>query len=116
MHFWQLKTFWRECKVCEDDIEIHSFQEISTDPPIALSSLDKFDPLVKRVVDEMIKFKDFFMNSMRNDFDNNDLTSFWLRKTKKPVLSVLLTRKDASSEYEIFRGSIPHPGSLIFIK
>ena len=35
MHFWQLKTFWSENKLCEDDLEQHSFEEISTEPAIS---------------------------------------------------------------------------------
>lgn len=32
MHYWQLKTFWHQAKICWDDIEWHSFEEICTTP------------------------------------------------------------------------------------
>jgi hypothetical protein len=42
-------------QVCMDDIECHSYQEIETIAPNVVSSLD---PMIKLVVDEMLKFKD----------------------------------------------------------
>lgn len=87
MHFWQLKTFWSENYVCDDDVEYHSFEEISTEPAVEITQTDS---LVQLVVDEMFNFITDFRITCNCD---NDLTSFWLRKTKKPVLAVLLVQK-----------------------
>jgi hypothetical protein len=70
MHFWQLKTFWYETKVfslgasaalnsssqiCMDDIECHSYDEISAAPPMQVANVDDS---VKLVVEEMLRFKE----------------------------------------------------------
>lgn len=74
MHFWQLKTFWYEMKasvfnnlyllslnyvyvliqICEDDIELHTYQEISTSPAVSYNDVSS---QVKLVVDEMKNFR-----------------------------------------------------------
>lgn len=75
----------------EDDIEFHTYEEIATEPAIALNNSEKetFDPLVVAVIDEMALFRAEFAKVMTQQVDH-DLSTFWLRKTKKPVLSVLL--------------------------
>ena len=101
MHFWQLKTFWHESKLCEDDIECHSFEEISTEPAI---SVDQTDKTVMLAVAELIKFKSEFELIRDDPSIQTDLSSFWLRKTKKPVLAVLLTQKPGQKP-KLHRGS-----------
>ena len=32
LHFWQLKTYWHEAILTVDDIEMHSFKDMETDP------------------------------------------------------------------------------------
>ena len=39
LHFWQLKTFWHQGIISEDDIEYHSFEEVSTIPAIQVSQV-----------------------------------------------------------------------------
>jgi hypothetical protein len=109
MHFWQLKTFWRKKQVCEDDIECHSFEEIATEPATALTSLEngvlvcktQADPLVNLVIDDMNAFRTEFTQQLSTT--SNDISSFWLRKSKKPVLAVLLVKKDGESP-KLYRG------------
>jgi hypothetical protein len=101
MHFWQLKTFWNETKVCDDDMEFLSFEEISTEPA---QTIDQTDPSVRLAVAEMIRFKEEF-EFIRNDPSiETDLASFWLRKTKKPVLAVLLVQKPGQKP-KLYRGT-----------
>ena len=38
LHFWQLKTFWHNTIISEDDIEAHSFEEIDTVPATLTST------------------------------------------------------------------------------
>jgi len=40
-HFWQIKTFWNECKICLDDIEHHTFEVIAAEPAIRVDEADK---------------------------------------------------------------------------
>lgn len=84
-HFWQLKTFWHETKICDDDIEVHSFEHMSVRPAI---EVEKADPDIQMVVEEMKQFRVDFLATLRKG--ENDIRRFWLRKTQKPVLAVLL--------------------------
>jgi hypothetical protein len=81
-HFWQLKTFWHESKIVNSDIEVHSFEEMETLPPVETEQLHG-RPLVKQVVNEMKKFRDDFTRILSNTSEgSNDISAFWLRKSK----------------------------------
>ena len=65
----------------EDDIEFHTYEEIATEPAIALNNREKetFDPLVVAVLDEMALFRAEFNNVMtQQSYDDHDLATFWL--------------------------------------
>lgn len=85
-HFWQLKTLWHDSKLSDEDIEVHPFEEMETVPAMDVAKIT--DQEVQLVIDEMRAFRNFFLETM--DEHPNDIKSFWLRKTKKPVLAVLL--------------------------
>jgi len=100
-HFWQLKTFWHESKICDDDIEVHSFEDMETVPAMEVNQTNE---KVQLVVEEMKKFHAHFLEALKEDEEEglsidgggvskNDIRQFWLRKTKKPVLAVLLVEK-----------------------
>ena len=81
-HFWQLKTFWHESKIVNSDIEVHSFEEMETLPPVETNQLHG-RPLVKKVVDEMKRFRDDFTRILSDASEgSDDIRSFWLRKSK----------------------------------
>ena len=101
MHFWQLKTFWAEGKLCDDDIECHSFEEISTQPAL---SVDQTPSTVRMTVAAMQQFRSEFECIMQDSMAETDLASFWLRKTKKPVLAILLVQKPGSAP-KLYRGT-----------
>jgi hypothetical protein len=86
-HFWQLKTFWSECKICFDDIECHSYEVISAEPAIDPNAANAD---MRLVLDEMAAFRREFQQTLQQD---NDIENFWLRKSGKPVLAVLLVKK-----------------------
>mmetsp|Transcript_7025 Transcript_7025/g.16230 ORF Transcript_7025/g.16230 Transcript_7025/m.16230 type:complete len:889 (+) Transcript_7025:175-2841(+) len=99
-HFWQLKTFWHETKVTDEDIEVHSFEEMETTPAIAF---DQTSDEVSRVTVEMKAFRKEFLQSVKEG-GRSDLREFWLRKTRKPVLAVLLVQKP-NHEPVLYRGT-----------
>ncbi|KAL9191414.1 hypothetical protein ACHAXT_001120 [Thalassiosira profunda] len=99
-HFWQLKTFWHESKITDEDIEVHSFEEMETEPAMAV---DQTTPAVAKVVNEMKAFRREFIETLK-DGGRSDLKSFWLRKTKKPVLAVLLVQKPDGTQV-LYRGT-----------
>ena len=88
-------------QVCEDDIECHSFEEIATEPAV---KVDQTDSTVKLVVAEIIRFKEEFELIRGDPSIETDLSSFWLRKTKKPVLAVLLVQKPGQRP-KLYRGT-----------
>jgi hypothetical protein len=88
-------------QICEDDIECHSYEEISTEPAIKIENTTH-DPLVHAVIEEMSAFRAEFSQVAQGNVAN-DLASFWLRKTKKPVLAVLLVQKPGKP-FKLYRG------------
>ena len=100
-HFWQLKTFWHESKIVHSDIEVHSFEEMETTPAIEASQIT--NPITKLVVDEIKAFQRYMTQVLQDN--NNDIQSFWLRKTHKPVLAVLAVQTDPSSKPNLYRGT-----------
>jgi cytidine deaminase len=100
-HIWQLKTFWHEAKIVNDDIEVHSFEAMETIPPVDGRSCE--DPMIARVTREMKTFKEEMVRTLSAD---NDILRFWLRKTHKPVIAVLLVQSDGSDEEPVlYRGT-----------
>lgn len=102
MHFWQLKSFWREQKVYHDDVESHTFEEIATEPAMRISMIK--DPLILAAVNEIDAFHSELIAALRDN--NHDITDFWLRKTLKPVLAVLIVQKEGEGqEIKRYRGT-----------
>ena len=91
-HFWQLKTFWHESKIVDDDIEVHSFATMESIP--AIDTAEIRDPYIQAVVAEMRAFYDEMIEALNNK--DNDIDRFWLRKSHKPVLAVLLVQPSVS--------------------
>ena len=87
--------------MCEDDIECHSFEEIATEPAVKIHQTDS---TVRLAVAELIKFKEEFYAIQEDKTIETDLSSFWLRKTKKPVLAVLLVQKPGQRP-KLYRGT-----------
>ena len=102
-HCWQLKTFWHESKIVESDIEVHTFAEMETLPPLETSTLDKQEhtQLAAKVVEEMKRFRNDVLQILAAN--HNDIRKFWLRKTHKPVLAVLAVQKH--NEVKLYRGT-----------
>lgn len=111
-HCWQLKTFWHEMKIVDSDIEVHTFEEMETLPPIDLTTplstqkLHQQQPIAMQVVKEMKAFKIQMEYILQNvEDDEHDLRSFWLRKTKKPVLAVLAVQMTKGGPIKLYRGT-----------
>jgi hypothetical protein len=82
-------------------VECHLFEEVATEP--AIPSHDAEDPLIRLVVEEMEKFRFDVLSILSDPKREHDLDNFWLRKSKKPVLSVLLVEKNGKQK--LYRGS-----------
>lgn len=86
LHIWQLKTFWHERKLSMADVDFHSFENIEASPCVPVA---KADALTQTLVKEMRIFRDQFLAAE----GEGEVASFWLRKSRKPVLAVLLVEK-----------------------
>eukprot|EP00299_Pterocystis_sp_00344_P019004 c9465_g1_i1.p1 GENE.c9465_g1_i1~~c9465_g1_i1.p1 ORF type:complete len:547 (+),score=122.93 c9465_g1_i1:158-1642(+) len=97
IHVWQLKTFWHEypniLQLHDEDVDIHTFEKIDGSPscPIELA-----DPLVQLLAKHVRSQRDAFLSAQRAH-QTNELKTFWLRKTRKPVLCVLMISTDHST-------------------
>jgi cytidine deaminase len=100
MHFWQLKSFWHDTKIVDDDIEMHSFEEMETVPAFEASNVA--DSNTRLVIQEMKAFRQEFLELLEG---RNDVEEFWLRKSKKPVLAVLLVKSPNQAEPILYRGT-----------
>ena len=58
---------------------------------------------VHAVLQEMEAFRAEFTTVVNNPEAENDISSFWLRKTKKPALAVLLVQKPGQP-FKLYRG------------
>ena len=101
LFFWRLKTFWHSGIITEEDVETHSYEDITITPAVQVSDASR---QVQLVVQEMKDFKEEFDRVRDMPSTEHDLTAFWLRKTKKPVLAVLLVQK-AGEKPRLYRGT-----------
>ncbi len=85
-HFWQLTTFWYESKITDKDIEVYYFEEMET---MSTMVVDQMSESAMMAVNKMKAFRRDFIETQK-DGGRSSIESFWLRKTKKPVLTVLL--------------------------
>lgn len=125
-HVWQLKSFWHYQRVDELDVDFIRFSRVDTMPPVLRDSLSADARLL---VDEMRSFHASFQGAAANvdgaraapgssgeaalctnarhrprTCADTELAKFWLRKTRKPVLAVLLVQKLPDGEPRLFRG------------
>jgi hypothetical protein len=71
-------------------VEFHTFEEIATEPAMKLEVIQ--DQLVLKAVEEITKFEAEFHEVVSSK--DNDIKSFWLRKTMKAVLAILIVEKN----------------------
>ena len=105
LHMWQLKSFWHEYPFVtgskgESDVEFHEHEKLEMTPPTLVSETDQW---TKMLVKEMIAHKEEFERVRDSKERYNELDSFWLRKSKQPVLSVLMVKKK-NKGVKFFRG------------
>lgn len=99
IHMWQLKTYWHESRLLRTDLQFENFETVEARPA---KSLNKLDKPTKALVREMIEYKRQFEECVMKD--SHEIKGFWLRKTRKPVLSVLLVQKSKDDKPTFFRG------------
>jgi hypothetical protein len=106
LHVWRLKTFWDERMVSEEDVEFHTFKKLEMRPPVPRSQLAGD---MRGLVEEMIRYRrqfeavrDVTLKNEREgtspEGERHELDEFWLRKTRKVVMAVLLTKKGGDED------------------
>jgi cytidine deaminase len=133
LHVSEVKTFWHGYPSIQtfwdSDVELLHFEDAEYTPALELSHLDTNGRLL---VLEMIEHKKRIEHTILSAYSgkevddpdvftmelgriekkhgqqyldqDHELDSFWLRKTKQPVLSVLLVQKENDSKPRFFRG------------
>jgi len=100
LHMWQLKSFWYELKFLGSDLIFQTFETMETKPPVPIADLE---PDCRLAVEEMRKYKQEFIEAKRAG-KLRDMEDFWLRKSRKVVLSVLMVQAPGDSEPRFYRG------------
>ena len=78
-----------------------SFADVETTSAVAASSADVNDE-VRSAVREMVLYRDSIERVAGES--QSELATFWLRKTRKPVLAILVVQKGASGKRVFYRG------------
>lgn len=86
-HLCQLKTFWHEKRLLTSDVRFYSFERVETTPPLVVEHL--FEDVFRMAAEELRKYRDEFLLTV----DESELQSFWLRKSSRPVISVLVVNE-----------------------
>lgn len=103
LHVWQPKRFWHEfpqvLPLTHADVDHHTYFDTELTPATEVAEYPPGE--VAGLVEEMRFHRDRFLESWTQKGSDgkrtNELRSFWIRKTKQPVLSVLMTRRGGES-------------------
>lgn len=92
LHFHELKTFWHEGLMRQEDLEAHSFDNVNATPPVRDVDLSATE---YAVVEEMRAHYRAFSRIRDGAAGDagHELASFWLRKSRKPVLAVVAVQQ-----------------------
>ena len=103
LHVLQPKSFFYSNRIESGNLCYEPFERIDVRPAMSRELLTK---RTQSLVAEMISFRDKFerCSSKSSSSKKSELGSFWLRKTKKPVLAVLLVQKSNETSPRFFYG------------
>jgi len=110
-HACQLKTFWHERRMFASDIRIYSFDRVETTPPLVVSHLQS--DVFRAAVAELCRYRDEFQQTILGD-NPHELQSFWLRKTNKPVLCVLVVENHGFNGHSVYDSPYKSPSAKVF--
>lgn len=94
LHMYELKSFWHSASVQLQDVDFHSFHTVDLSPPRAVAEL----PALERFTADSMRAHatSFLTAAAARNSDGaslHELDTFWLRKSRKPVLSVLVVQR-----------------------
>ena len=109
IHILRPKTFLeQEGKLYKNGVQFLAFNRASTMPAISVTNEDSWftgnpdiDANIRPLVREMIQHRQQLLHTLTEN--RHEVGDFWLRKTKKPVLAVLLIQKPGERP-KLFRG------------
>lgn len=98
LHMYELKSFWHSASVQLQDVDFHSFHTVDLSPPRPVEEL----PLLERfAADSMRSHATSFLTAAaardEKGLAMHELDTFWLRKSRKPVLSVLVVQRPGAA-------------------
>ena len=99
IHISNLKTYWHKYpninnSELENNFEYYSFYKFDTIPAIFINDVSND---IVTLTDNILSYKKHILKQLKDD--RNEIKQFWLRKTKKMVIAVLLCQKDNKCYY-----------------
>ena len=95
LHMWQLKSFWYSRLVSDSDVDTQTFEDWETRPAVGMSQLTS---TLSSLVKSMVDYKKKFETASHGSPGSHELDTFWLRKSRKPVLSVLMLKNNNGND------------------
>ena len=86
----------------EDDAEHLEFEQMETYPAQPVPHMR--DAAVLAIIEQIRRFKHDFTEAAVRD-EQSEMSRFWLRKTRQPVLAVLAVQKPQDAQPTYFRGA-----------
>ena len=100
LHILQPKAFFHSHVVDSANVCFEPYERIELRPAVSRNRLKNDD--ARALVEEMVQLRARYLATSSVANDLSDLASFWLRKTKKPVLAVLLAMSPDEPDRRIF--------------
>eukprot|EP01138_Halocafeteria_seosinensis_P005040 gb/GECG01005153.1/.p1 GENE.gb/GECG01005153.1/~~gb/GECG01005153.1/.p1 ORF type:complete len:541 (+),score=72.68 gb/GECG01005153.1/:1-1623(+) len=103
LHLFELKNLWFNGLVTTADIDFFPFETAQVSPPVDMESLSG---LLRQLATEMLDHYRKFTSIRDGHLGDagHDLATFWLRKSRKPVLAVLAVQKEGDECPTFYRG------------
>ena len=94
IHINNLKTYWYKYpniknSELENNFKYYSFTEFETMPAISINAVSKD---ISILTDNILSYKKYILEQLSEN--ENEIKQFWLRKTKKMVIAVLMCKKN----------------------
>eukprot|EP00300_Choanocystis_sp_HF-7_P014389 c18674_g1_i4.p1 GENE.c18674_g1_i4~~c18674_g1_i4.p1 ORF type:complete len:230 (+),score=55.54 c18674_g1_i4:298-987(+) len=96
----------------DEDVDVHQFEKIEASPSLAVV---KAPQLVQLLVKHMRAHRDAFYQAISSN-EAEEMRTFWLRKTRKPVLCVLMIKCKHSSESGYNSQVVVQDGTHLFYR
>jgi len=105
LHMYRRKSLWADYphvdRLWDQDMEYLKFAQMETYPAIPV--VDIHDEAILNTINELRAWKSDFLEKAVED-EQSEMSRFWLRKTRQPVLAVLAVQKPEDERPTYYRG------------